>query len=140
MKRVLLVIVTFFTIVCCNKKDSKMNNDPLISVLKLQSAESLLNFGKAKEFIDIDRVYKSGSEDKWKESVEFFYNLGQNKKFTNSFKYHNFDINQQIISNKAVVSFIAYNSKAKINEIVYQLELVDNKWKVVDIEYRSGSN
>jgi hypothetical protein len=115
-------------------------NSPLVTVIKLQSAETVADFKAAKNYIDINRVYSKypeseSPEKEWKSMVEFFYNLGQDNKFTNSFKYYTYEIKEEIDNNKATVSFLSKNPKSSIKKITYELELQEKKWLIVGIEY-----
>jgi hypothetical protein len=121
---------------CSNAQE----DTPLITVVKLQSAESMANFEVAKNYIDINRVYSkytesNTSEEEWRSIVEFFYNIGKDKKFTNCFKYYDFQISEEIDKNKAIVSFISNNPNSSIKKIIYDLELQEKKWLVVGIDY-----
>jgi hypothetical protein len=117
-----------------------MKETPIITVIKLQSSEALLNFDEAKKYIDIEEVFGKNPESKnpqeeWKEMVTFFYNLGNNKKFTNQFKYFNYNITETINSSKSKVKFKSINQESRIKEIIYSLDKLDNRWIVVDIQY-----
>lgn len=114
-------------------------NSPLVIVIKLQAAETLTDFEDAKKYIDINKVYSNhpdsiSPEEAWKQSVEFLYNLGKDKKFTNIFKYYEYDICENIKKDKATVSFKALSSGASIKEIIYMLELQNKEWKIIRIE------
>jgi hypothetical protein len=115
-------------------------NSPLTTVIKLQSAETLANFEEAKKYIDVKKTYGIDSpsispEKVWRSKVLFFHNLGKDKKFTNVFKYYDYDINESINGNYASVSFISISREAKIKEIIYELVKNREGWVVVGIKY-----
>lgn len=135
-----LIIASIFLLVSCNTKTDM--ESPLVTVIKLNSAESLADFEEARKYIDVEKVYtkniqgNKSPEQAWKEYVQFSYDLGQDKKFTNAFKYYNYRITESQHQNKAEVTLDALSSsKAKIQRIVYHLELYEDRWKVVDVEY-----
>jgi hypothetical protein len=110
-------------------------------VMKLQSAEAEMKFEEAKKYIDVASVFRNypNSQDperEWRESVTFFYNIGNTKKFTNRFRYYNYDILESVNSNNAEVRFVATNKTAHLKEIVYSLRREDESWRVVEIEYK----
>ena len=131
------LIIICLSMTCNNENKA---NSPLAVVIKLQAAETLADFEEARKYIDIEKVFSNqpdsvNPEVAWKESVMFFYNLGQNKKFTNVFKYYKYDIHETISKDRATVSFKALSSGDIIKEILYRLELYKNEWKVIDIDY-----
>jgi len=139
MNRIQLIILSLFLLIACNTKPNM--ESPLVTVIKLNSAESLANFEEARKYLDVEKVYSKSAEggkspeQAWKEYVQFNYNLGQDKKFTNIFKYYDYEIKEELHQNKAEVTFEALSSKSKIQRIVYHLEMYDDRWKVVDKEY-----
>lgn len=136
-KYVLLLSIVLSFMSCDENKSESL----LETVIKLNSAESLGNFDEALKYIDVDRAYskhtKEGtSADKaWREYVMFTYNLGQDNKFTSSFKYYQYNIRENQNGDSGNVIFESINKKAKIQKIIYQLERSDGNWKVIDIEY-----
>ncbi len=136
-KKLLSSFILIISLMSCIRAQ---DDTPLITVIKLQSAERILNFEAAKRYIDINRVYSkhpesTSPEKEWRTMLEFFYNIGQDNKFTNAFDYHAYRIQEEIKKNKAVVSFISENPKSGIKKIKYTLELQENRWVVVDIKY-----
>ena len=126
--------------ISCEEQNISMKETPIITVVKLQSSEALLNFDEAKKYIDIEEVFGKNPESKnpqeeWREMVTFFYNLGNNKKYTNQFKYFNFNITETINSSKSKVKFKSINQESRIKEIIYSLDKLDDRWIVVDIQY-----
>lgn len=116
------------------------SQSPIVTVIKLQSAEALMNFEEAKKYIDLNRVFEENPEShdvekEWKEMVTFFYNVGNDKKFTNQFKYFNYNITETIDDSKAKVKFTPINQNNQIKEIIYSLDKLDDSWKVVDIQH-----
>lgn len=139
MKKIIIVFL-FFVTVSCKSQNNVMKDTPIVTVIKLQSSEALLNFNEAKRYIDIEKVYGKNPESKnpqkeWQEMVTFFYNLGNNNKFTSQFKYFNYDITEIIESSKSKVKFKSINKDSQIKEIIYTLDKLNNNWIVVDIEY-----
>lgn len=139
MKKVLIFLIIIF-VSCESKRENFITGTPLESVIKLQSAESLLNFEEAKKYIDLKKVFKDNPESadvekEWKEMITFFYNLGKDKKFTNQFEYYDYKIVQSIDKNRAEVKFIPNRKNKK--KIFYSLELKNNTWIVIDIKHIS---
>lgn len=139
MKNLIIIILVILS-VNCKGQDNRMKNSPIVTVIKLQSAESLLNFEEAKKYIDLKKVFKDNPEStdvekEWKEMITFFYNLGKDKKFTNQFKYYDYNIIELIDESKAEVKFIPIDQDSK--KIFYSLELKNNTWIVIDIKHIS---
>lgn len=123
---------------CSINKTIKLET-PFVSVVKLIDAEQALDFDNAKQYIDIVQVYtKFGSkrpEEDWKKLITFNNNLGKDKKFSNTFGYINYDIEETINGNTANVCFKAKNDSASIKMITYELEKRQKKWIVISINY-----
>jgi len=139
MKNLIIILLVLLSI-SCEEQNISMKETPIITVVKLQSSEALLNFDEAKKYIDIEEVFGKNPESKnpqeeWREMVTFFYNLGNNKKYTNQFKYFNFNITETINSSKSKVKFKSINQESRIKEIIYSLDKLDDRWIVVDIQY-----
>ncbi|WP_411032227.1 hypothetical protein [Spongiimicrobium sp. 3-5] len=141
MKYLLIIFITILTLGC--KRQTNMTKEsPLISVIKLQAAESIMNLDEAEKYIDVEKVFEkypdsNNPREEWKEMLTFLYNIGNTKKFTNQFKYYNYTVVEEIGESTATVNFIALNTDANIKEIVYTLVIVNDMWKVVGIDYRS---
>ncbi|RNL88555.1 hypothetical protein ED312_08590 [Sinomicrobium pectinilyticum] len=135
------MILLFVLSVSCNGQDNNMKDTPLVTVIKLQSSEALLNFDEAKQYMDIEKVFgenpesKKSPQEEWKEMVTFFYNLGGNKKFTNQFKYFDYNIAEIIKVSNAQVKFVAIDKDSHIKEIIYSLDKIKDRWKVTDMQY-----
>ncbi len=139
MKNLIIILLVVLSL-SCNGQDVNMKDTPIITVIKLQSSEVLLNFDEAKRYIDVEKVYGKNPESKdpqeeWKEMVTFFYNIGTNKKFTNQFKYFDYNIIEMTNGSTAKVNFTAINNEVMIKEIVYSLDKLNDRWKVVSIQY-----
>lgn len=137
MTRNIITFIIWITIMACS---NAQQDTPLVTVVKLQSAESMADFEAAKNYIDVNRVYSKypeskSPEEEWRSMVEFFYNIGQDKKFTNCFKHYNYQIREEIDNNKATVSFTSNEPKSSIKEIIYTLELQEKKWLIVGIDF-----
>ncbi|RXM49626.1 MULTISPECIES: hypothetical protein [unclassified Chryseobacterium] len=117
----------------------KSQETPLITVVKLISAEEQVDFDVARNYININKVYKDIPENKrkstWEEFVTFKKNLGKDKKFTNSFKYYDYNIRESINENSSKVEFMSTIPSSKIQSIIYHLELEKKHWIVTSIEY-----
>lgn len=139
MKKIyILIIVTSCFFISCNNVNKI--NSPLAIVIKFQAAETLIDFEQAKKYIDLNKAYSNhpkslNPELAWKQSVGFLYNLGKDKKFTNIFKYYEYDIRETITKDNATISFKALSSDARIKEIQYVLEIQNNDWKITGINY-----
>ena len=123
----------------CAKNKTTILETPFVTVVKLVSAEQCLAFDEAMQYIDVIQVYsKLGSEnpiEDWEKLIKFEYNLGKDKKFTNDFKYYNYDIEETVTDNNVVVCFKAKDDNASIKMITYGLEKRQKKWIVVSINY-----
>jgi len=126
----------------CNDSMTK-NNPPLAAIIKLNAAESLLNFQEAEKYQDVNSIYKKYIEDDTTQSVDIWKqfvtsgNISKNdKKFTNQTKYYNYDILEMINDKSAEVIFRSKNTEANIQSIIYKLEMEKSGWIVKDIEYR----
>lgn len=132
-------IIIIFLCVSASSCNNSSTETPLITVIKLISAESVADFKAAKEYIDIDKVYSQASlnspEEVWKKKVTFLYKLGQDKKFTNVFKYYEYVISEEVKNNNAVVTFSSKNTESNIARISYTLEYREKKWLIVKIDY-----
>lgn len=139
-KGIVTLLITAFLMSCTSKEESET---PLMTVIKLQSAESLKQYDIAKKYLDVNKVYGELSteasktpEEVWTEFIEFNYSLGQSKKFSNTFKYHEFEIIEKVNQDSSVVRFIPYNQEARIKSITYHLLRIDNLWRVIQIDYK----
>lgn len=126
-------------LISCNKNEENSAR-PLETIIKLNSAEEVKNYKEAIKYIDVNKVYSKCNDDGikpydcWVQYVDFSYNFGrEDKKFTNKFGYHNYDIKELIKGNKATVEFTSLHRKKK--EIIYSLEKINQKWIVVKIDY-----
>lgn len=123
----------------CAENKATILETPFVTVVKLVSAEQSLAFDEAKQYIDVIQVYsRLGSENPetdWKELLKFQYNLGKDKKFTNDFKYYDYDIEETVTDNNAVVCFKAKDINSSIKKITYGLEKRQDKWIVIAIDY-----
>jgi hypothetical protein len=111
---------------------------PLVTVVKLISAEQSLAFDEAQQYMDVAQVYsKLGSKtpvEDWKQLMNFQYNLGKDKKFSNNFEYYDYDIEEAVAGNNATVCFRPKNINSSLIKITYGLEKRQNKWMIVSIE------
>ena len=143
MKRFFLLILLTDAIIM-NSCRSQLNNDsPFMVVVKLQSAENDLAFDEAKNYIDVERVYSvypesTNPEKEWIEAQHFFYNLGKDKKFSNTFAYYKYRIEEVKGNKQSMVKFIAKDVNDPIKEIVFSLEFIESRWMVVAISYKKG--
>jgi hypothetical protein len=123
MKNILLLTSILILFSSCEKDNNpKMKESPLAIVIKLKSAEALINFEEAKKYIDLKRVFEKiteplDAEEEWKKINTFFHSLGTNKKFTGQFKYFNYKINEIINKSNATVTFTSINKDAQIKKI-----------------------
>ena len=97
----------------CTENKSTILETPFVTVVKLVSAEQSLAFEEAK----------------------LQYNLGKDKKISNDFKYYDYNIEETITENNAVVCFKARNTNSSIKKITYGLEKRQNRWIVIYIDY-----
>lgn len=142
----LVITILSLTIVCvigCKTTLLHMNNKtiypeetPFMIVVKLNSAEESLKYDIALQYMDVDKVYRKSKDpiSDWKKMLLFNYKIGKDPKFTNSFSYHDYIINEKIHHDKAYVSFINKNA-SPIKEIKYILENRNDRWIVVAIKY-----
>ncbi len=130
----------FLIISCVNREGMNHKNSPLAIVIKLQTAEFLMDYKEAKNYIDINSVYSGKNsienlspEQAWVEMVSFMSNF-TDKKFTRYFKYYDYDIIESINGVKAEVTFRPKNNGSK--GLTYKLELRKDVWMVYDIDYK----
>ena len=121
----------------CSINKTIILETPFVTVVKLIDAEQALDLEDAKQYIDVIQVYtKLGSEnpeEDWKKLIMFKNNLGKDKKFTNTFGYRNYNIEETVNGNNASVSF--KDDNISIKTITYGLEKRQNKWVVISIDY-----
>lgn len=127
----LLIHATFF---CQTKIDA------LATVIKLQSAETLNNLIEAEKYIDLERTFgelakveKKSSYQLWEDFVNFQYELGKDKKFTNVFTYYDFNIEVEKTKKTYKVIFTYQFADNGLKSIIYKLEKIEGNLKVVDI-------
>jgi hypothetical protein len=137
----IILCLPFLGIGCANKKSMQTTNSPLATVIKLQSAEFLMDYTEAKNYIDINSVYGGENltdslspEQAWIDMVSFMSN-STDKKFTRQFKYYDYDVIETVNSNKAEVFFKPKNNANK--GITYKLELRKDVWIVYAIDYKT---
>ena len=89
---VFFIGVVFLTSCSNHTEQSVQNNSPFSIVVKLQSAENIMDFKASKKYINVQEVYKSfvikdsiTAEDVWRNKIKFEYSLGKSKLFTNNF-------------------------------------------------------
>ena len=70
-----------------------------------------------------------------KKMLTFYYNIGKDPKFINSFEYYEYRIKEHIHNNQAFVTFIG-KYKGPIKKIEYTLENRNDHWVVVAIKYK----
>jgi len=127
---------------CKNEQKLKDIESPLTAVIKMHSAEQLLEFEEAKKYVDVNKIYKDPTndsmtaEDVWKSMLVSENNLSNSRKFTNQFKYFNYDITELITGANAEVIFKSKSENASIQSIIYQLVLGKDNWIVNSIEYK----
>jgi hypothetical protein len=116
--------------------------DALTVVIKLQSSETLNNLTEGEKYIDLERTYgdlakreKKTPYQLWQEYVKFNYGLATDKKFTNVFKYYDFNIKVEEVQDGFKVIFEYRDLQNGIKEIVYKLEKLEDNLKVVNISY-----
>ena len=103
----------------CSINKTIILETPFVTVVKLIDAEQALDLEDAKQYIDVIQVYtKLGSEnpeEDWKKLIMFKNNLGKDKKFTNTFGYRNYNIEEtEKRQNKWVVISIDYSKRKSI--------------------------
>src|SRR6266702_7529917 len=141
--RILIFITIWFALMGCVKRNRILiDNGPLITVIKLNSAESANNRKEAEKYIDINSVYdaKKYSEkitgntptpnEIYDQYLKFINNIKKDKKFSSEFMYYKYDIGETILNG---IADIIFNSQESDEKIVYKLKYVDGCWIVVDI-------
>ncbi len=134
----IFLCITLYFMSSCIKED-KISNSPLVSVIKYQSATTFVNIDEANKYADLIRIYSKLNLNKkeiqklWKKTYRSFKELtDRDKKFTNIYKYYDYNIIEIINNTKAKVIF---ENKFNHEKIFYQLELINKLWKIVNIEY-----
>ncbi|HVY74264.1 MAG TPA: hypothetical protein VG890_05505 [Puia sp.] len=139
MKYIVLLMTATILVGSCQYKKTSSINPPLATVVKVNAAEAFMDFEEAKKYQDINEIYskvdKQNPEKAWKEMVTFFYNLSKDKKFTNQWKYYNYDITENINNKNAEVILKSKNKEALFQTITYKLDLRQSVWIINDIEY-----
>ena len=125
--------------ISCNHK-THQEESPLAIVIKLISAESFADIKEAKKYIDIEKVYANNvdtllAEETWRGQILFSYNISKDKRFTNHFKYYDYNIKETQDGKSANVVFEAKSPESIISAIVYTLTQYNEAWKVCKIEY-----
>ena len=142
-KNIYILCYFMLLVSSCTVLKTVQEETPFVTVVKLIDAEQALDLENAKQYIDVDQVYrKLGSEnpqDDWEKQIRFFYDIGKDKKFTNDFGYRNYEIREIISGNTASVCFKAKKDNASIKTITYGLEKRQKKWIVVSIYYCKSS-
>lgn len=129
---------------CEQNKDHRLIESPIAIVIKLVTAESFKDYDAARKHIDLEQVYSvvakqegKSEEDVWKELVEFHYSLGNSShKFTTLFPFHKYKIIETINGDNSVVKLLATEEGQSVKQITYKLNLQNESWKVVSIEYK----
>jgi len=140
-KRIFYIIISFCLVilVSCKTSTTSTKESPLAVVIKLVSAEELSDFEAAKKYLDVEKAYHAmdtvSAENMWKAKVNFANAIGNDKKFTNIFKYYEYNIREKVINDKAEVMFEAIDPEATVHKIVYHLSSVNKEWIVFKIEY-----
>lgn len=127
------------------KKQESVNSTPFAVVVKYISAENFVDTLEAKRYININKVYSKYIDKEnptankvWRNQILFNQGLNNDKKFTNHFKFSNYDFEEVIKDKNAKVIFVSKKKNAKIKSIEYSLELTDkNQWSITDIEYKN---
>ena len=133
------IIISALIMLSCTENKSTILETPFVTVVKLVSAEQSLAFEEAIQYIDVIQVYSKlgleNPESDWKRTIKLQYNLGKDKKISNDFKYYDYNIEETITENNAVVCFKAMNTNSSIKKITYGLEKRQNRWIVIYIDY-----
>jgi hypothetical protein len=122
----------------CIKVEKNLNS-PLVSVIKYQSATIFVDIDEANKYADLIRIYselnlnKKEIQELWKKTYISFKKLAdKDKKFTNIYKYYDYNITE--ITNTKVATVI-FEDKFNKEKIFYYLKLSNDLWKIVNIEY-----
>jgi len=141
MKLKYLIITLAILGFSCNNNTWETNS-PLVSIIKLNSAEELGDFEEAVKYQNISKLYGGYAREKsitpeayWKAEILANNDIAKDKRFTNRIKYFNYDISENILDSNAEVIFKNKNHEARIREIIYKLELLNAVWVVQEIEY-----
>jgi hypothetical protein len=137
----LLALVTL-AVTGCRHKNTEVQNSPLATVIKVQAAEALADTEEARKYQDIESIYgkiareeKSTPEKAWQEYANFVSSVPNGRKFTNQFKYYNYNISESSRDGTAEVTFRDKDTTASVRTIVYRLELRNGNWIVTGIDY-----
>jgi hypothetical protein len=119
-----------------------MGDGPLVTVIKLHSAESANNRLEAEKYIDVKSAYDPTkyteensknaptAEDIYSQYLRFINILKKDKKFTSEFMYYKYNISEKFDGN---VAEVAFEAKRTSEIIIYKLNCIDGHWIVVDI-------
>jgi hypothetical protein len=139
-----LLPLLLLSISCQKKLEKEIDSSPFSSVVKYISAESFADTIEAKKYINIAKTFTKYVDKEnptaykvWENQILFNNNLSEDKKYTNHFKFYNYNIKEAINGKNAKVTFTSKNSRAKIKAIEYSLELINGtKWSIINIEYK----
>ena len=138
----LFILVVTLLSSCHNRKMETMNS-PLVTVIKMHSAEALLDFTEAKRYEDINKIYKNlldsnaNPEDSWREYFTSLYKTSKSSKiFTNQFKYFDYDIIEKVDGDSAEVILRSKNPNDYLQAIIYKLEKQQSEWIVFGIVFK----
>lgn len=96
------------------------------SLIKLNATDDMLDFEEARKYQDVEKIYgkyvdkdNPTADDAWKNEITFFHDLAKDKKFTNQFKYFDYDLSERINGSKAEVVFKSKDPRENIQSITY---------------------
>lgn len=134
-------LIPLLVLFSCQNHENKeiIPPSPLVVVIKYISAENCGDTIEAKKYIDIEKTFHSYIDSQnvnahavWINQMVFLNNLGNDKKYTNNFKFHNYEFVQEIKDRKAKITFVAKKQKAKIQSIEYTLEFTKEGIWIID--------
>ncbi|HMJ68288.1 MAG TPA: hypothetical protein VK508_05310 [Cyclobacteriaceae bacterium] len=141
MKLYLLPIIIIILEVMGSCKPEIKHEPPLAVVVKYITAEMKGLITDARPYIDVKKVYSKHIPDKnvdyekiWEEQMSFRRQVSSTKKINSCPSFYDFDI-EEIISSSTESTVILRSKKQPVKMDVYDLELTDRGWQIVDIDY-----
>lgn len=131
--------LTVVAMLSCQHKPK--TESPLAVVVKYVSAEIKGLKEDARQYIDVQSVYSKHIKDEdvdyekvWEDQLEFRKNVGASKKIESCFSFYEYDIEE--VSTDTQIAIVTFKSRTELgDETVYELQLINDKWVIVSIDY-----
>jgi hypothetical protein len=145
MKLHIVTLIVIIVVMSSCKPEIK-HEPPLAVVVKYIAAEMKGLTKEARLYIDVGKVYSKhiqGSdvdyEKVWEEQMTFRARLSNEKKINSCQAFYDFNI-EEVMKNKTEATVIFTLKKQSKRTSVYDLELTDQGWRIVGINYSGDDN